>query len=627
MQKTVDAGGDQPEDNVQKSADFAGRHMQDETASEISSHEQDNTGNVEAQATGEYSSSKGNKPRMWQETYSDDHLLLKSDQQETAAESTLVVSPMIRTPLSSEGLLADHLSVHKVDDGYDARSEESFEDLNKVSDEDQISSGALQDSRKIESHPDSLSVQFHPVQSSDQIEERSSKDNVAQLFENESSMDNNKEQDDTATYTPQQSVQQIKDQKALTEVANYMADSAETQSQRIEDAYDGFADDEKLSHHNLSVSSSDKHVGRTLPIKIVINSETGDELLKANVEQLMSSEMSLAAQLDSDTAVLQAYLNRKQANKTENQNANSIASRASLSHRRDSDAVRQALASPRMVLEDKDINSPTPSKSRDKDADAVNVDTPVEDAKKSEDDSTISLLRNIQAATPARRSTRKKSRIPPPSTAPSANQPTSIAVRSGAEPVILKRTDAQEIALTTRTNTRKNKGAALLPKPRLAKLVTASVPGEINLEADQDVPQSIVWADPLVQGMLSPEKHELEDPAIVLQEDSTDQTPKPRLRRLRRPGNGTPAKGLLTTAQLPAEVALTTTNPVQAGVSAKPRKLPSPRKIKFVAGNDAKENRLVTPKKSGIPVGTGATATRASGRKRATAVHGSTGEN
>lgn len=60
--------------------------------------------------------------------------------------------------------------------------------------------------------------------------------------------------------------------------------------------------------------------------------------------------------LDADTAHLMDFLNRAAASKQDGPAV--IARRSSLQNRRDSDAVRHALASPRKPLEDKDVNSP-----------------------------------------------------------------------------------------------------------------------------------------------------------------------------------------------------------------------------------------------------------------------------
>ncbi|KAL9095765.1 MAG: hypothetical protein Q9165_002197 [Trypethelium subeluteriae] len=373
------------------------------------------------------------------------------------------------------------------------------------------------------------------------------------------------------------------------------------------------------------VVSSDKSLGETLPLEAVISKESGQQIQNHDLDQLLRPTMTQTAHLDSDTAILQAYLNRKQASKAENTQTDSITRRMSLSHRRDSDVVRQALASPRMVLEDKDVNSPTPRKSKDAVLEPTDHISPAKDVSEAKDLGLDNAEQIDQAgATPARRSRRRRSRIPPPSSGTTGNPRTSISVRSGTAPVILPRSDAQEMAIVTRANTRKNKGGAVLPKPRLQKLKVTVVAGRAEESSavasrdDQSRHQSIVWADPLVQGTMSPKTEDVGESSDIQQEDTTEKTSKLRTRRLRGPTNGTPAKGLLTAAELPHELDSAVPEQPKGLGDAKPRRLPSPKKLKFMMGNDGKETRSATPKKkSGIPVGAGSSATRASGRKRA----------
>ncbi|KAF2228802.1 hypothetical protein EV356DRAFT_581318 [Viridothelium virens] len=376
---------------------------------------------------------------------------------------------------------------------------------------------------------------------------------------------------------------------------------------------------------DICISTSDKNAGESLPPEAVVGEKGGDQTQNLDLDQFLRPTRMQTAHLDSDTAILQAYLNRKQAIKAENSQADSITRRTSLSHRRDSDLVRQALTSPRMVLEDKDVNSPSPKKSKDAVLEPADHSSPVKDTSEARDLGLDYIQHADQAgATPARRSRRNRSRIPPPSSGTSVNAPTSIAVRSGATPVILARSDAQEMAIVTRSNTRKNKGGALLPKPRLQKLKVTVAAGVAEASSamvsqdDESRQRSIVWADPLVQGSVLSRTGDIEESSDIQQEDGTEKTPKLRTRRLRGPNNGTPAKGLLTRAELPHELEPVALEQPKSLGDARPRRLPSPKKLKFTMGNDGKENRSATPKKkSGIPVGAGPSATRASGKKRA----------
>jgi hypothetical protein len=86
--------------------------------------------------------------------------------------------------------------------------------------------------------------------------------------------------------------------------------------------------------------------------------------------------------------------------------------------------------------------------------------------------------------------------------------PNKIAIKGSAENVVLKRTEAQEMALLTRTNTRKNKGGAVLPPLRLTKMGSqlntsdADAPGDRQDEAAAEKPngaRGVKWAETLVE--------------------------------------------------------------------------------------------------------------------------------
>ncbi|KAF2271605.1 uncharacterized protein EI97DRAFT_437646 [Westerdykella ornata] len=310
--------------------------------------------------------------------------------------------------------------------------------------------------------------------------------------------------------------------------------------------------------------------------------------------------------LDEDTAILHNFLSKAAASKANK--AAIITRRTSLQNRRDSDAVRQALASPRKILEDKDPNSPS---KLDNDATldltqtltlsmnpemsgsplakqgAVPEEVAVEEGGEAESHS---------STTSSRRSTRtRKSRIPPP--ASSLQIPKNIALRrtEGGEPIVLKRTEAQELGLLTRANTRKNKQGAVSVALRLLKLAqTASgngsgsaspasagsgseemknsgtgkknvrwdetlayyrehsetiaeaeslaTPDELAGDGDEGVPKAVVKKK--VRVVKDKEKKE-----------GTTQMQTPRGKRVRNLGgvNGTPAKGLLSQADGLAE--------------------------------------------------------------------------
>lgn len=291
--------------------------------------------------------------------------------------------------------------------------------------------------------------------------------------------------------------------------------------------------------------------------------------------------------VDYDTAILKDFLSRAEARKASR--AATIAKRTSLSHRRDSGVVRQALASPRKLFEDEYPNSPSPQRMETSDnedsaretADQLKIapETAVTSPIPSSDDA-------LTTTTATRRSSRSRSRIPTiPSHMPTASTVTAIApapnkipVRrvDGADPVVLKKTEAQELATTTRTNTRKNKLGGISVKSRLLKLSDELSAVIAGAPSDADVLERVLangqkgvrWAEQLThyQDQVyepSSSVDELQDeqtsanviapmaPAALNSDlPETAKPKKPHTPRIRRPRilNGTPAKSLLAPA-------------------------------------------------------------------------------
>jgi hypothetical protein len=226
-------------------------------------------------------------------------------------------------------------------------------------------------------------------------------------------------------------------------------------------------------------------------------------------------------QLEMDTAMLKDFLARSKASKSA-----TIARRTSASHRRDSDAIRNALSSPKPVLGDKDINSPSPvkqTKTRSKTSKTKTrratgfpeikpIDVHADNDQTTEADTdgeteTIQLTAT-EATEPAlspkktRRSTRRSTRstkLPAPASAPVTQEatpaPNKITIKGahGPQPTIFK-TEAQELGILTRTNTRRNKGAAVLPRQRLVKLKNAVKQGKAT---DIEAPIIVIGEDAL----------------------------------------------------------------------------------------------------------------------------------
>lgn len=290
--------------------------------------------------------------------------------------------------------------------------------------------------------------------------------------------------------------------------------------------------------------------------------------------------MTLA--FDDDTAVLKDFLSRAAASKASK--AAIISRRESLQNRRDSDVVRHALASPRKVLEDKDPNSPS---KYDNDATldlsqtltlTTSLQAPSSPNKEQTD---VGDAEEAKATRTSRRSSRtRKTRLPAPSSAQQTG-PSKIAVRraDGGEPIVLKKTDAQELSLMTRANTRKNKQGSVAVSVRLLKLasearsaddstiesVTSPVqmPGKKYVRWDEQLAYFQEGTDTMANMLADAESlatpDELSLPAPVStpsakpkQKASKDKNATPKIRRVRGLGtaNGTPGKGLLAPASL-----------------------------------------------------------------------------
>ncbi|EAW24960.1 uncharacterized protein NFIA_104480 [Aspergillus fischeri NRRL 181] len=135
----------------------------------------------------------------------------------------------------------------------------------------------------------------------------------------------------------------------------------------------------------------------------------------------------------------------------------------------------------RRALEELDANSPSPSKIQLSPVKASDLaDSPDRDdqSRKSVD----AREDEDQAASPVRRSSRHRAaKVPSQTTTPTLRTLT-LRRAKGTEFVFLQRTEAQELALATRRNTRHNKGDAVMPKYVLQALAEQSQ--KTNLDAD-----------------------------------------------------------------------------------------------------------------------------------------------
>ena len=216
---------------------------------------------------------------------------------------------------------------------------------------------------------------------------------------------------------------------------------------------------------------------------------------------------------DEDTDYLHAFLTRAKAKK---------AAREASPEKVDSTAP-SPLTRSRAALMPLSPNKQSPTKSQ---ANLASVD-PLQASEE---------LDETKTSSPCRRSGR--TRLPRPQKAPAVN-PSTIPVRrsNGTEFVFLQRTDAQQIALATRSNTRRNKGEAVMPKVKLQALSERQKSPSKSPVKKRKGSKEVSWNDqPSYLGPQTDEKPE---------EDAKEQPKevKPKARKLRRlgAGNGTPA--------------------------------------------------------------------------------------
>ncbi|KAK7556597.1 hypothetical protein IWX50DRAFT_656098 [Phyllosticta citricarpa] len=342
--------------------------------------------------------------------------------------------------------------------------------------------------------------------------------------------------------------------------------------------------------------------------------------LSSREDDTSEEDATLESPTDADTAYLKEFLSRSDAAKA-NRTA-SMSKRESLTNRRDSGRVRQALASPRVALESKDPNSPlsdSPSKrSRSEEESKSSIKKPrleaeakalaAETTSEANEDiaadftSSQSLSEKKEAA-PESKSTRRSSRARTTRIPSTPAAPNRIPVRraDGNEPVVLKKTEAQELAIATRTNTRRNKGGAVAAPARLKKLQAEALKAEpsssgpplvcSNPEIEIFEASRIKWDQQLVyfQGKENSTPDSLSDDELasggVDESLRSKKAATPRARRTRGLGasNGTPAKGLLAPASLlpesvQAEVETTKSEAKKPAKVGRPKKASAPAK-------------------------------------------------
>ncbi|RMY60497.1 hypothetical protein D0863_11576 [Hortaea werneckii] len=352
------------------------------------------------------------------------------------------------------------------------------------------------------------------------------------------------------------------------------------------------------------------------------SSSLPDRALSAPAEepsQMSPRRQSKPPRVSDDTALLQAFLNR--AAERRSGRRVSATEQEALFHRRDSDVVKAALASPGKALDgtgthevlgelDSNRHSPkrtasTQSEATDKDvemndkpvdshtaAEPVSSEGEAQHQELSEDpveeaQLAASNTRPGSTSSAARRSDRSR-RKPQALAQQATTGPSRITIRGPHQTNAgisesNKRTEAQELALATKNNTRKNKGGSVLPMQRLNKLAKAAA-GELG------------GGDAQGEG-----SGEVVVPAAPAPAD-TPSKPKGKTRKMRTSRTasaaGTTASGAASAAHADTEMKdskseETAPGPLQPQEETHPQPPAKPR-----TASQARRSRIATPAKS-----------------------------
>ena len=282
----------------------------------------------------------------------------------------------------------------------------------------------------------------------------------------------------------------------------------------------------KISGSSVTVSANDIQATKTLD-------NTDESTAKMEIDEAVYALETDKKETDSsnrktrsggrfsdDTSMLKEFLNRAQAKKAAKKPILSVpdlsnAPKPQVSPRR----------SPRKALGSHDGNALSPRKQRKiLNRPATPPGKPKLDAPDSDEVDEI-----CEEVTSCRRSTR--TRLPAPSKTP-PGAPSFIPVRraDGADPVILHKSQAQELAMVTRANTRRNKGQSKPPLLALQDLPAATTEIALVTKQRAENAKTVDWAEKLASYQDAKDADEAEET-------------RPKVRRMRGLGaaNGTPA--------------------------------------------------------------------------------------
>ena len=281
----------------------------------------------------------------------------------------------------------------------------------------------------------------------------------------------------------------------------------------------------ETSGSSVTVSADDIQATKTLDdgnqsiARIEIDAAVQALETDKNPTESSNRKTRSGARFSDDTSMLKEFLNRAQAKKA--------AKTPILSVPDPSETPKPQISprrSPRKALGSHDGNALSPRKHRDL---PNRLATPPgklkRDALDSDEVDEIS-----EEVTSCRRSTR--TRLPAPSKAP-LGAPSFIPVRraDGADPVVLQKSQAQELAMVTRANTRRNKGQSKPPLLALEELPAETTGNAITLKQRAENSKTVGWAEKLASYQDAKDADEAE-------------VTRPKVRRLRGLGaaNGTP---------------------------------------------------------------------------------------
>lgn len=224
-----------------------------------------------------------------------------------------------------------------------------------------------------------------------------------------------------------------------------------------------------------------------------------------------------------DTEYLHAFLTRARAKKAAR---NLPSPQRQISKEKQKPTASSPQTRSRTVLATLDRNSPSPTKTR-------KLDTPSD---RFEQDQT--MLSDMKATSPVRKSSR--ARLPQPQPQPQWHQPatpSSFPFRrsNGTEYVFLQKTEAQQIAIATRLNTKRNKGDGMHPRKKLEALSSQQEPSPAKTARRKKTGKRVLWDEALAY--FAPGELQASD---VPREQTEAETPVKRSRRL-APRRGTPA--------------------------------------------------------------------------------------